>query len=249
MIHLVLIWIVASCFAMSLIAWIGLLTLAIKEKLLRKILLPLVAFSAGSLLGGAFLHLIPETVKETGGSIEIFIWLLVGFSIFFLLEQLLEWHHCHRVPSDHKKPVSYLILVADGVHNFIGGLAIAGSFLVSVPIGIVTWIAAAAHEVPQELGDFGILLHSGWDKRKALVFNFVSALTIILGGLITYFVSANLPTTFLLPFAAGNFIYIASSDLIPEVKHGESIAKGIGYFLCFVAGNLLILAVRIFFAL
>lgn len=246
---MVLFWIIASCFAMSLIAWVGLFTLSIREELLQKILLPLVAFSAGSLLGGAFLHLIPETVKETGGSIDIFIWLLGGFSIFFLLEQLLEWHHCHRIPSNHKKPVSYLILVADGLHNLIGGLAIAGSFLVSIPIGIVTWIAAAAHEIPQELGDFGILLHSGWDKMKALTFNFFSALTIMFGGLITYFASASLPTTFLLPFAAGNFIYIASSDLIPEVKHGKSISKGIGYFLCFVAGNVLILAVRIIFAL
>jgi len=175
----------------------------------------------------------------------MFLWILAGFSIFFLLEQFLHWHHCHKVPSEHKKPVTYLILIADGIHNFIGGLAIASSFMISIPAGIITWIACAAHEIPQELGDFGILIHGGWDKYKALLFNFFSALTIILGGLLTYFISNSIDVTFLLPFAAGNFIYIASSDLIPEIKHGESLKIGLLHFFAFVAGILLILAVRL----
>ncbi len=242
-----LIWIILSTFAMSLIAWIGLITLALNEKTLKKILLPLVAFSAGSLIGGAFLHLIPETIAKVGPQLNMFLWLLFGFCLFFLMEQFLQWHHCHKLPSEHKKPVTYLILLADAVHNFIGGLAIASSFLVSVPVGIITWLACAAHEIPQELGDFGILIHGGWEKRKALLFNFFSALTIVPGGLVAYYLSSKIDTTFLLPFAAGNFIYIAASDLIPEIKSGESLKKGLIHFSAFIAGILLILIVRLLF--
>lgn len=242
-----LLWIIGSAFAMSLIAWIGLIALALKEKTLKKILLFLVAFSAGSLIGGAFLHLIPETVAKTGANLNMFLWLLVGFSVFFLMEQFLQWHHCHKVPSEHKKPVTYLILISDAIHNFIGGLAIASSFMVSVNTGMITWLACAAHEIPQELGDFGILIHGGWNKYRALLFNFLSALTIIPGGLLVYFMSSGMDTTFLLPFAAGNFIYIASSDLIPEVKSKDSLGEGLAYFFAFLVGIFLILAVRIFF--
>lgn len=194
-------------------------------------------------MGGAFLHLIPETLIETGPELSMFLWLLFGFSVFFLMEQFLQWHHCHKAPSEHKKPATYLILLADGVHNFIGGLAIAGSFLVSIETGIVTWLACAAHEIPQELGDFGILIHGGWKKYKALLFNFFSAITIILGALLVYFAAINIDTTFLLPFAAGNFIYISASDLIPEIKAEESLTKGLVHFFAFIIGILLILFV------
>jgi len=239
-----LFWVIGSTFAMSLISLIGLVTLILPERLLRKIIFPLVAFSAGALLGGAFLHMIPEAINKVGPRLSIFLWLLFGFSLFFFLEQFIQWHHCHKLPSEHKKPVTYLILIADGVHNFIGGLAIAGAFIVDIKVGIVTWLVCAAHEVPQELGDFGILIHGGWAKKKALLFNFFSALTIILGGLTAYFFSAKIDITFLLPFAAGNFIYIASSDLIPEIKHKCDIRSSLIHFIAFVAGILLILAVR-----
>jgi len=230
---------------MSLIAWAGLITLALREETLKKILLPLVAFSAGALIGGAFLHLIPETVTEVGPRLDVFLWLLAGFSLFFLMEQFLHWHHCHKVRCKHK-PVTYMILLADGLHNFIGGLAIASSFMVSVKVGVITWLACAAHEIPQELGDFCILIHGGWSKYKALLFNFLSALTIVPAGLLVYFGSTTINTTFLLPFAAGNFIYIAASDLIPEVKHGN-LKTGLIHFFSFITGVLLILAVRLVF--
>lgn len=221
----------------------------LSEKKVKQVILGLIAFSAGSLLGGAFLHLIPESLNKSTNIIGLFLWLLFGFSLFFLLELLLNWHHCHgsHKCEHHKKPVTYLILVADGVHNFIGGLAIASSFLVSIPVGIITSIAAAAHEVPQELGDFAILIHGGWPKLKALLFNFFSALTIVIGGLITYFVSARLDTSFLLPFAAGNFIYIAASDLIPEIKHRINLKQSIINLLLFISGITLIWIVRLLF--
>ncbi|MBN1325703.1 ZIP family metal transporter [Candidatus Falkowbacteria bacterium] len=240
----IFILILISTLLMSLIAWVGLLTLFLNEKRLKKIIFPLVALSAGALLGGAFLHMIPESIIEMGTGLEVFIWLLFGFSLFFLMEQFIQWHHCHKLPSEHKKPVTYLILIADGIHNFIGGLAIASAFIVDIKVGLVTWLACAAHEVPQELGDFGILIHGGWEKKKALFFNFLSALTIVLGGLIAYFLSTKINVAFLVPFAAGNFIYIACSDLIPEIKQESSFKNNLIYFSVFIIGILLILSVR-----
>jgi zinc and cadmium transporter len=242
-----LFWIIISCAGMSLIALVGLLTFALNEEQLRKLLLPLVAFSAGSLVGGAFLHLLPEAMARAGTDYRVFLWSVAGFSLFFLLEQFVNWHHHHAVASDHRKPFTYMILVADGLHNFIGGLAIAGSFLVSPEVGAVTWIAAAAHELPQELGDFGILIHGGWEKYRALLVNFISALMVLPGGLLTYLVSAEIDTTFLLSFAAGNFIYIAASDLIPEVKHEHRLSKNLAHFAAFAGGVLVILATRSIF--
>lgn len=242
------IWIVGSALLMSAIGWIGLILLALREEVLQRILLPLVAFSAGSLLGGALLHLLPEALGETENSVEMFVWSLAGFSIFFLMEQFLSWHHHHAVPSEHKEPFTYMILLADGLHNFIGGLAIGGSFLVSVKVGIITWIAAAAHEIPQELGDFGILIRGGWKKYQALLVNFVSALTIVPAALLAYFLSATIDVTFLLPFAAGNFIYIAASDLIPEVKHETDLGKNLIHFTAFIAGIAVILVTRLLFS-
>jgi len=231
---------------MSLISFVGVFALYLKEKSLQKITLPLVSMSAGALLGGALLHMIPEAVEEMGNVNTVWVWVLIGFSLFLLLEQFIHWHHCHKSPSKHKEPVTYLILIADGLHNFIDGLAIAGAFLVDVRVGIVAWFACAAHEIPQEFGDFGILIHGGWNKSKALWFNFFSGLTMVLGGLVAYYFSASYDVSFLLPFAAGNFIYIAASDLIPEVKHSEKIKTNIIHFASFLLGIAIIFVVGMF---
>lgn len=229
-------WIIGSALAMSAIALVGLVSLALDEQQMKKLLLPLVAFSAGSLLGGALLHLLPEAVAVNGPGPGTFLPALAGFALFFLMEQFLSWHHGHSVDTDAKAPVTYLILLADGLHNFIGGLAIGASFLVSTEVGIVTWIAAAAHEVPQELGDFGILIRGGWGRYQALMANFVSAATIVPGALLAYSLSSEFHVAFLVSFAAGNFIYIAASDLIPEVKHERRLANNLIHFGAFVAG-------------
>ncbi|MCK5211621.1 ZIP family metal transporter, partial [Candidatus Parcubacteria bacterium] len=169
-----LLWIILATVAMSAVSLVGALALVLKENILKRIIKPLVAFSAGSLLGGAFFHLLPEALKESGEVIKIFVILLIGFAIFFLLEQFIHWHHCHRLPSEHKHPVTYLILISDGVHNFLDGLAIGAAFVIDVRLGLATTLAIAMHEIPQELGDFGILIHGGWKKAKALLFNFFS---------------------------------------------------------------------------
>lgn len=241
----VLWWIVGSGLLMSAIALVGSITLALSEQALQRILLPLVAFAAGSMLGGAFFHMIPAGLSAGISQTSSAILVLAGFAVFFGLEQFLHWHHCHRAGASCKKPLTYLILIGDGLHNFLGGLAVASTFLIDIRLGIVTWLAAAAHEVPQELGDFGVLVHGGWERRRALFYNLLSALTFLVGGLIAYFASFRFDVSFLVPFAAGNFIYIAASDLIPEVKEHANLRVNTIHFLAFASGTTLMLAVKL----
>jgi zinc and cadmium transporter len=201
---------------MSLIALVGGVTLLLPGPTLDRIILPLVALAAGSLLGGAFFHMVPNSVDELGNTLSVYGSLTGGFLAFFVLEQALHWHHCHRPRGPHSH-LGYLILLADGLHNFIGGLAVASAFLIEIRLGVVTWLVAAAHEVPQELGDFGILVHSGWRTTSALLYNAASAVTFLIGGLVAYSISGSINTVLLVPFAAGNFIYIAAADLVPRI--------------------------------
>ncbi len=157
----------------------------------------------------------------------------------------MHWHHCNRAQASCKQPLTYLILIGDGLHNFIGGLAIAGTFLIDIRLGVMTWLAAAAHEIPQELGDFAVLIHGGWEKGKALLFNILSALTFLLGGLVTYTLSFNMDISFLIPFAAGNFIYIGASDLVPEVNKHEDIKTNLVNYAAIIIGILLMLIIKI----
>lgn len=238
----VLLWILFSTFLVSMVALIGIFALVIKEKLLERILLVLVALSAGALMGGAFLHLIPEAIEKFS-SPAIFQYILVGFISFFLVEKILHWRHCHKERcSVH--PFAYMNLLGDSVHNFIDGLIIASSFIVDVRLGIATTLAVALHEIPQELGDFGVLVYGGFKKSTALLLNFVTALIAIIGGAIGYLLSNYFSgsTTFLLPFAAGGFIYIAASDLIPEIRK-ETGKKSLTSFAVFILGILIMYAV------
>lgn len=245
-------WILLATFSISLIAFIGALTLFLKERVLNKILLLLVAFSAGALIGGAFLHLIPEAVSEVGTEekflLKIFLYLIFGFSTFFVLEQFIGWHHHHSTQHPEIMPFSYLILISDSIHNFIDGLIVAGSFLVSLPIGLATTLAVALHEIPQEIGDYGVLVYGGVKKIKALFLNFLSASAIIFGGVAGFFLSGRIgeEILFLLPFAAGSFIYIAASDLIPQIKKEVNLRKSVIHFLVFLAGIGLMLLIKLF---
>lgn len=221
-----LIWIVSAGVAMAALALVGSVTLLLPERTLQRVLLPLVALAAGSLLGGALFHMLPAAVDQLGNELTVYVWLVGGFVTFFLLEQFLHWHHCHRTQSQHG-PIGYLVLLADAGHNFIGGLAVGGAFITDIRLGIITWLVAAAHEVPQELGDFGILVHSGWSARRALAFNVASAATFPVGSLLAYAMSGTLDVAFLIPFAAGNFLYIAASDLIPHLTTGPQCGEAV----------------------
>jgi zinc and cadmium transporter len=236
-------WIVGSGVLMSALALTGGITLMLSEAARQRLMLPLVAFAAGSLIGGALLHMIPAALGHGAPAGTTLFWVLGGFGVFFALEQFLHWHHCHRASTSCKRPLTYLILVGDGLHNFLGGLAVAGTFLVDVRLGISTWLAAAAHEVPQELGDFAVLVHGGWENGKALLFNTISALTFLLGGLVTYAAATRVDVSFLISFAAGKFLYIGASDLVPEVNKHERFAMNLVHFGAFVLGALTIVVV------
>jgi len=242
-----LVWILVSGLAMSALALVGAATLAMRPESLRRILLPLVAFAAGSLLGGAVFHMIPAAVDELGNRTAVWAWLLAGFVLFFVLEQFLHWHHCHGSISDHKEPVTYLILVADGLHNLIGGLSVGAAFVVDVRLGATAWLAAAAHEVPQEMGDFGILVKGGWSRSRALTFNLLSALPFPLGGVLAWAFAEDLEVAVLIPFAAGNFVYIAAADLIPEVKKSDHLRTAALHLASFALGIALLFLLRVVF--
>lgn len=241
-------WTVGTTVLISFLAWIGVFTLFLRDDLLDHILLVLVALAAGAMLGGAFFHLLPRSIAAAEGDlIPVFVVLVIGFSTFYILEGFIDWHHHHASERHHHEPVSYLVLAADTIHNFIDGLVIAGAFLLSVELGLVTAAAIALHEIPQEIGDYGVLVYGGFDRLHALVLNYITQATVILGGIAGYFFSGFVQgvPAFLLPFAAGTFIYIASSDLIPEIKHEDDVRKAGLYFVVFVVGILLMLGIRI----
>jgi zinc and cadmium transporter len=238
-------WIVAAGLLMSALSLVGAATLFLPERTVEGVARPLVAFAAGSLLGGALLHMIPEATGGSRSELAVYLGVLAGFTVFLALEQFLHWHHCHRASADCRQPLTYLILIGDGLHNFLGGLAVGAAFVADVRVGITTWVAAAAHEVPQELGDFGVLVHGGWSRAQALLFNFLSALTFLAGGLLAYAVAPRFDTSWLLAFAAGNFIYIGASDLVPEVNRHREMRANVVHFAAFVSGVALLAAIRL----
>ncbi|MBU1180458.1 ZIP family metal transporter [Patescibacteria group bacterium] len=238
-----LFYILLSTFAISIIAIIGILALFVKEKILEKILLILVGLSAGAMMGGAFLHLIPEAVEEIGGVLP-YLLVIVGFAVFFLVEKFLHWRHCHK----GKCPIhtfGYMNLVGDGIHNFLDGLIIAATFMVDIRLGLITALAVALHEIPQEMGDFGVLVYAGFKKLKALVLNYASALMVVAGGIVGYFLGGTQNfVPYILPIAAGGFIYIAAVDLLPELKKEGKVLRFATSFIVFLVGIGMMLALR-----
>ena len=204
----------ASIFIISLVSLVGVITLSISKKKLDKSLDLLVSLSVGALLGGAFLHLLPELLEE-GILKELFIFVIGGILLFFVLEKFIFWHHCHHAEHEHLS-FTYMNLVGDSIHNLLDGVLLAGAFLIDINTGIATTIAVLLHEVPQEIGDFGVLLKGGFSKKKALIANFLTALTAFIGAglalLFNSFIEGIVPI--LVAVAAGGFIYIAGTDLI-----------------------------------
>lgn len=217
----------ASVAIVSLISLIGITTLAFSMERLKKILIYLISFSAGALIGDAFIHLLPEAVEKSGFTINISFYVISGIVISFVIEKFIHWRHCHMPCTEgHEHPFVWMNLFGDSIHNFIDGLIIGASYLVSVPVGIATTVAVILHEIPQEIGDFGVLVHGGFSVKKAVLLNFATALAAVLGAIVVLALGgrATNMAAFLIPFAAGNFIYIASTDLIPEL-HKETTAK------------------------
>lgn len=239
-----LVWIVVSTFVISLGALVGALTLAMNKEKLSKILLFFVSLSAGALMGGAFIHLLPEALENLEPEPALFI-VLASFVLFFLVEKIFHWRHCHKNEC-HVHTFGFMNLFGDGVHNFIDGLIIAATFVADIKLGIATTLAVALHEIPQEIGDFGVLLYAGFQEKKALVLNYTVAVFVIIGGVVGYFMSTHLEkiVPVLLPLAAGGFIYIAASDLMPEIRKERTLGRSIASFGVFVLGVVMMLILR-----
>jgi len=238
-------WALSASIVVSLISLIGIFSLLLKEKWLNKILVLLIGFSAGGLIGGAFLHLLPEALEQSKNT-SIFIYVIVGFIIFFILERYLHWRHCHKGICDIHT-FTYLNLIGDGIHNFSDGLVIGASFMVNVHFGIITTLVIILHEVPQEIGDFGVLIYGGFNRFKALFYNFISALTCVIGTIIGFYLSENIKnfSPIILPITAGGFIYIAACDLIPELHKDPNLKRTAFSVLAFLSGILFILLARL----
>lgn len=227
-----------SVFIVSLISLIGVFFLSIKGNKLNKMLRILVSFATGALFGDVFIHLMPE-IAARGFVINDSLLILSGLLMFFIIEKFVQWHHCHYPEHEHhkEKPLATMNLVGDGLHNLIDGMIIAGSYLLSFEIGLATTLAVLLHEIPQEIGDFAVLLYSGFSKTKALVFNFLSALTAIIGAVLVLALAGAQQFTFLIPFTVGGFIYIAGVDLLPELhKEKYSFKTALMQLISIIAG-------------
>lgn len=244
---MLLVWILGSTLLVSLISLVGIIFISLKEDVLRNLLLILVGFAAGGLMGGALFHLLPEALEHLN-SMTVFLYVVGGFILFFILERILFWRHCHEEDCN-VHAFTYLSLIGDGVHNFFDGVTIAISFSLNIQLGLFTTLAIILHEIPQEIGDFGILVYGGFSRLKALIFNFLSACTAILGAIIGYFFTSYVSNLsfLLLPFAAGGFLYIASSDLIPELHKERDFKKSNISFIFFLAGLTIMWFAKIIF--
>ena len=228
-----------SVVIVSFISLIGVFTLTLSDERIKKSLLYLVSFAAGALLGDAFLHLVPEAFELSDAYLLLSTNILVGVIVFFILEKFIYWRHCHVLTSDdHPHSLGTINLVGDGLHNFIDGVILGASYLVSIPLGVTTTIAILLHEIPQEIGDFSILLHAGYTKRKALFFNLLSASIAIMGTILVLLIGDNVQhlAEILVPFTIGGFIYIAAADLLPEIHREGNTHKSVLQLVFFLLG-------------
>jgi zinc and cadmium transporter len=223
----------------SLVSLIGLAFVSLREEKLKQIIFVMVSLAVGGLFGDAFIHLLPESFEKLGSKLEASLYTLAGIFVFFILEKFLLWRHQHVFASGHSiHPVGYMNLLADGVHNLIDGVIIGASYVISVPVGVATTLAVIFHEIPHELGNFFVLLYAGFSKRKALFFNFLSALFAILGTVVSLLVGTKVEnfSQVMLPLAAGGFIYIAGSDLVPELNKESTLGKSLVQMLAIGVG-------------
>lgn len=245
-----------SVLAISLVSLAGVFTLSLGKARLERVIFLLVSFAVGAMLGGALLHLIPESYEVLGGGPETGLLVLAGVVAFFVLEKFLHWRHQHGVPEaiegatghshghshgpDMAAPFALVNLVGSVAHNVIDGAIVAASYLVSIQTGIVTTLAVMLHEIPQEIGNFGVLVYGGYPPRKALLYNFVAGLGGLIGAGLVLVLGSGVEgmADWLLPVTAGAFLYIAGSDLIPELnrRHSYPATKAVGQLVMMLLG-------------
>lgn len=225
--------------AISAISLIGVFTLGMRPAILKRGLLVVVSFAAGALLGDAFLHLLPEAVEELGGfTMTLSLGVLAGILGFFILEKVLHWHHAHIATEEVLHPVAFTNLLGDALHNLVDGALVAGAFVASPQLGMATAIAVALHEIPQEIGDYGILVHSGMTPRRALAVNFLTALAAVLGAALALIAASFIEgiEVVLIAVTAGGFVYVASTDLIPELHKEPEAGKSFVQLVAMLSG-------------
>lgn len=242
-----LFWPLISVLFVSVLSFSGALIFLIRGIWLRRVTMLLVSFSVGALIGGAFFHLLPESLELIEDPLVVFWYVIGGFSVFFAMERILHWHHCHDVDHQDHSHIGYMNLIGDGVHNFIDGLVIASAFAAGPAIGVPVVISIILHEIPQEISDFGVLLYAGFSKVKALWYNFLSAIISVAGVLIGWLLLESYASLLpiLLAFAAGGFIYIASSDLIPELNKHRSARQASSSFAVFIVAVVFMYIIKI----
>jgi len=231
-----------SILIVSLISFVGVVLLSLKEGFIKKYIFIFVSLAVGALLGDAFIHLIPEIFEADQNIVFSSILIILGILIFFIVEKFFHWHHHGEDESSpHVKPVGNLVLFSDAIHNLIDGIIIGASFVVSIPLGIATTIAVVLHEIPQEIGDFAVLIHSGYSRKKALWLNFLSALSAFLGLILVIILqgSSDAFVAWALPIATGGFIYIAVADLIPELHKTKEVKYSVLQIISVAIGVLL----------
>ncbi|UCF49920.1 MAG: ZIP family metal transporter [Thermoplasmatales archaeon] len=242
-----LIYAILAGLTISLISLALVLLVSLREKILDDILLPLVALSAGAVIGGAFLHLLPEAIELTEEEL-IFPTILIGFIVFYILEKSLHHHHVNK-KGEHAHTFHYMTIIGASIHSILDGIIIVASFVVSIPIGIATFIMVASHEIPKKVGDFGVLVYGGINKKRAIIINFILSLGLVIGAIVGFIISRNTEkaTEILLPLAAGGFIYIGAADLLPEFRKEIDLRKSIIVFEFFILGILIMWLINIVF--
>ena len=220
-------WAIGSVTVVSLVSLIGITAAFLDEQRLRSTLFVMVSLAVGAMFGDAFIHLLPQSFEQPQSPTATSLYILAGILVFFLLEKFFLWRHEH-LPG-HVHPVGYMNLVADGLHNLLDGILIGTSYLASLEVGLATTLAVLLHEIPQEIGDFGILLHAGFSRKVALWLNGLSAIFAVVGAvaaLVTGTYLHKLPAV-ILPMSAGAFIYIAGSDLVPELHRERELLRSL----------------------
>lgn len=234
-----------SVLLVSFVSFVGVFTLSIRKELFKKYIFIFISLAAGALIGDAFIHLIPKSFESSSNTILVSTLIILGILLFFILEKFFHWHHHGEDENEfHIHPVGKLVLLSDGAHNLIDGIIIGVSFIASIPVGIATTLAVILHEIPQEIGDFAVLLHAGYPRKKALWLNFLSALTAVIGVIIAFSLKSigDYFNVWMLSIVAGGFIYIAIADLIPEIHKTKELKHSLSQIAAVIIGILAMLA-------
>ena len=239
-------YMVLSVVLVSLLSLIGISLFALSHESFHKIVFGLVALAVGALFGDAFLHLLPDAYADASRATQVSLFVIAGILLFFMLENFLHWRHQHSDEHGEIEPYGYLNILADMTHNFIDGLIIGASYLVGVKMGIATSLAVVLHEIPHEFSNFGILVKSGFSRSRALFINFLTGVMALVGGLAAWWVGGQMQgfIQVLIPLTAGGFIYIAGSDLVPQLHKEVKSLRALFQFLALLTGVLLMLLLR-----